>query len=103
MLTTRCNCCGRELYEGGLKYVLEVRSFADFDGYLEEFEGDDIEDGINDLLDAVESMGVDTLEEDVYQVHTYVLCKGCRDRFASDPFQTGQALNVPEEAKGTIH
>jgi hypothetical protein len=103
MLITSCNCCGRELLEGGLKYVVEVRSFADFDGYLEEFGGDNIEDGINELLDTVESMDVDSLEEDVYQVHTYILCKGCRDRFASDPFQTGKPVAEFVDNKGTLH
>ncbi|MEE8574537.1 MAG: hypothetical protein V3T30_03900 [Thermodesulfobacteriota bacterium] len=102
MGTTRCSCCGRELHDGSLKYVVELRSFADFDGYLEEFKGD-IEEGINELLDAVENMDMESLEEDVYQVQIYILCKGCRDRFSSDPFQTGTSILEFEESKGTVH
>ena len=56
--------------KGTLKYILEVRSFADFDGYLEEFEGD-LEDGISDILDAME--GVDQATQRTSQrsnIHT---------------------------------
>jgi hypothetical protein len=48
-----CHSCGKELPRGSLKYVIEIKSFADFDGYLEEYPGD-VEEGINDLLDAIE-------------------------------------------------
>ena len=99
---SKCQCCAREFHEGNLKYVVELRSFADFDGYLEEYEGD-IEDGINELLDAVEGMDEEALEDDVYQVQVFVLCKGCRDKFSSDPFQSGHPLMEFEDLKATIH
>jgi hypothetical protein len=102
MSITRCSCCGRELADGSLKYVVELRTFADFDGYLEEYKGD-IEEGINELLDAVENMDLETLESDVYQVQIFILCKPCRDRFTSDPFHTGAPAEVHEEHKGTLH
>jgi hypothetical protein len=102
MAASKCQCCARELHEGHLKYVVELRSFADFDGYLEEYEGD-IEEGINDLLDAVESMDEESLEDDVYQVQVFILCKGCRDKFSNDPFQSGHKATEFEDLKATIH
>lgn len=102
MKKLRCHCCGRELPKGNLKYILEIRSFADFDGYLEDFDGD-VEEGINDLLDAMESMDPKALEEDVSKELIFILCKSCRDRFTNDPFQTGKAVFEGEDVKGTIH
>lgn len=102
MRKLRCHSCGKELPKGSLKYVIEIRSFADFDGYLEEYEGD-IEEGLNELLDAVESLDAKTLEEDVSKELIFILCKICRDRFISDPFQTGRTAFEGEDVKGTIH
>ncbi len=102
MAATKCQCCAKELHEGHLKYVVELRSFADFDGYLEEYEGD-IEEGINDLLDAVETMDEESLEDDVYQVQVFILCKRCRDKFSNDPFQSGHKAMEFEDLKATIH
>lgn len=98
----RCHNCGRELLKGTLKYVVEIRSFADFDGYLEEYEGD-VEDGITELLEAMGSSDPADLEDDVSTELIYILCKSCRDRFVSDPFQTGKTVGQGENIKGTIH
>ncbi len=98
----RCNCCGQELLSGSLKYVVELKSFADFDGYLEEFEGD-IEEGIECLLDAMEHSDVRTMEEDVSKELVYILCKRCRDKLMNDPFQTGIASFEADYVKGTVH
>lgn len=102
MQKLRCHCCGRELPKGHLKYIVEIRSFADFDGYLEDYQGE-VEEGINDLLDAMENMDPKALEEDVSKELIYILCKSCRDRFTSDPFQTGKVVFEGEDVKGTIH
>ncbi len=102
MSDIRCQCCGKWLQKGGLKYVLEIKSFADFDGYLEEYPGD-IDEGINELLDAIESVAPETLEEDVFLERIYILCKDCRDRFIEDPFQTGDLMDVKPVLKGTVH
>ena len=102
MQKLRCHSCGMELTKGSLKYILEIRSFADFDGYLEDYDGD-IEDGINDLLDAMESADPKAMEEDVSKEQLFILCKACRDRFTSDPLQTGKAHVDGDEVKGTVH
>ncbi|MEK7679656.1 MAG: hypothetical protein AAB356_05645 [Deltaproteobacteria bacterium] len=91
-----------ELPKGSLKYILEIRSFADFDGYLEDYDGD-IEEGINDLLDAMESADPKAIEEDVSKEQLFILCKACRDRFISDPLQTGKTDVDGDEVKGTVH
>ncbi len=98
----RCHKCGRELPAGSLKYVLEVRSFADFDGYLEECEGD-VEEGINELLNVMSGMDSDMLEDDISSELVFILCKGCRDRFVDDPFQTGRPHASGDAVKGTLH
>ncbi|MFQ5736492.1 MAG: hypothetical protein ACE5GY_06465 [Thermodesulfobacteriota bacterium] len=98
----RCHSCSRELPGGSLKYIVEIRSFADFDGYLEEYDGD-VEEGINDLLDAMENIDLKKLEEDVSNELIYILCKSCRDKFTNDPFHSGRAQFEGEEVKGTIH
>ena len=102
MQTLRCHNCSKELPRGSLKYIVEIRSFADFDGYLEEYEGD-MEEGINDLLDAMENVDPKTLEEDVAKELIYILCKSCSDKFTNDPFCNGRVEPLGEEVKGTIH
>ncbi|GMR04817.1 MAG: hypothetical protein BMS9Abin23_0728 [Thermodesulfobacteriota bacterium] len=98
----RCHGCGRELESGALKYVIEIKSFADFDGYLEEYEGD-IEEGINMLLDAMENMDVKKLEEDISKDIVLILCKKCRDNFMNDPLQTGTTFLQGEDIKHMLH
>lgn len=102
MTLLRCQSCGRELSRGGLKYVVEVKSFADFDGYLEDYPGD-IEEGVNELLDSMENMDSASIEDDVYQEMFFIVCKSCRDRLISDPFHTGSLRLQPDEGKGTLH
>ncbi len=100
MSSLRCQICERELPPGGLKYVVEIRSFADFDGFLEEYD-EDIEESIDELLEAMEEMDPQTLEEDVYMKHSYILCKSCRDRFMREPF--GKGVTLRESQRSTIH
>src|SRR3972149_9596273 len=102
MQKLRCHGCGVELDTGSLKYVVEIRSFADFDGYLEEYEGD-VEEGINSLLDAMDALDEKALEEDISKELGYILCKKCRDRFMNDPFQTGNVMFRGDDVKGTVH
>lgn len=103
MKTLRCNCCGNELPSDTIKFVVEVRCFADFDGYLEEFEGD-IEDGVNSLLDNIDEMEEDGFDDDeATRDSIYILCKKCRDNFLSDPFQIGSMAFDAENRKGTLH
>ena len=96
----RCNSCGRELQKGNLKYIVEIRSFADFDG-LEEYNGD--VEGINSHHDEMESVDEKALEEDVAKELIFILGKACRGKFTSDPFQTGKVIFEGEDVKGTIH
>ena len=98
----RCDSCSRELPSGALKYVVELKSFADFDGYLEKYEGD-IEEGIEYLLDVMVQIDAKDLEEDVSKELVYILCKECRDKLMNDPFQTGNAGHDLDYVKGTVH
>ncbi|MBI5885565.1 MAG: hypothetical protein HZB85_03165 [Deltaproteobacteria bacterium] len=102
MQKLHCHSCRKELPKGTLKYIVEIKSFADFDGYLEDYEGD-VESGINELLEAIETMDAKALEEDVAMERIFIMCKACRDRFVEDPLQTGRPAAHGEEAKGTIH
>lgn len=99
----RCNCCGKELPLGGLKYIIEIKSFADFDGYLDDFPGD-LEEGINDILDSIEDMESSTLEDEVYQELVFILCRECREKFTKNPFSQGQSPYLEQgDNKGTVH
>jgi len=98
----RCHSCGKALPKGSLKYIVEIRSFADFDGYLEDYDGD-VEEGINELLDSMESSDQKTIEDEVSKELIYILCKSCMEKFTNDPFQTGKVAFSSEDVKGTIH
>ena len=102
MQRLRCHSCSKELKTGSLKYIIEVKSFADFDGYLEDFEGD-LEEGLSLLFESIENSDGKDLEDEVSKESIFILCKPCRDRFMSDPFHTGKASFEEDEVKGTVH
>ena len=102
MKSVRCSCCGLDLQKGTLKYIIEIKSFADYDGFLEESD-EDLEENINNLLDVMESVGEREIESDVYLESIYVLCKDCRERFVNDPFNAGLDLLTEEDVRGTVH
>jgi hypothetical protein len=77
------------LPEGSLKYVVDIRVYADFDGVL-NLPGEDIEEEVHRLMGKIERMDPGELEKDVYQEMAFVLCKGCRDRFVEDPLSRGE-------------
>jgi hypothetical protein len=81
--------CGKDLPEGSLKYVVDIRVYADFDGVLRFPEGD-IEEEVGRLMERIERMDPQELERDVYQEMAFLLCKGCRDRFVEDPLSRGE-------------
>lgn len=98
----RCYSCAKHLSEGSLKYVVEVKSFADFDGYLEDYPGD-VESGMVELLKELEDMDQKTLEEDVYQEMTFILCKACKDKFYKNLLGVSEQDALDKEIKDTIH
>jgi hypothetical protein len=83
-----CIRCGRNLPPGSLKYVVDLRVYAGFDGYLPEEEGD-IQVRMKRLVEEMEVKDEADLEGDVYLRQVYLICKDCRDRFLSNP------LNIP--------
>lgn len=89
MLEQYCAKCGKGLPMGSLKYVVNIRVYADFDGVLSFPEGD-IEEELNRLMEESERMDPGELERDVYQEVAFLLCKACRDRFMEDPLSRGE-------------
>jgi len=81
--------CGKDLPEGSLKYVVDIRVYADFEGVL-RFPEEDIEEEVSRLMTEIEKMDPKELERDVYQEMAFLLCKGCRDRFVEDPLSRGE-------------
>ena len=84
-----CMRCGKDLPEGSLKYVVDIRVYADFDGVL-RFPEEDIEEEVSRLMTEIEKMDPQELERDVYQEMAFLLCKGCRDKFVEDPLSRGE-------------
>ncbi len=98
----RCQCCGKELPPGSLKYVVEIKTFADYDGYIDENSGD-LEEDMLDLIEEMSDIDSKTLEEDVYKEMMFILCKDCRARFIKDPFCVEKEMFEDEHTKGTVH
>ncbi len=84
-----CLRCSKRLPEGSLKYVVNIRVYADFDGVLDLPEGD-IEEEVHRLMGEIERRDPGELEKDVYQEMAFLLCKGCRDTFVEDPLSRGE-------------
>ncbi len=97
-----CQCCEKELHHDDPRYIIEIKSFADFDGHFEGNTGN-IDCEIVNLLKQIEDIDIQALENDVYKKISFMLCKECRDKFVRNPFQAYNNYQYTEEAKGTIH
>jgi hypothetical protein len=99
----RCCGCGKELPEGQLRYVVNIRAVADFDGVLPKISGD-LEEEIASALAEAEQMDSCELEKDVHQEVTFFLCKRCKEEFMSDPLDTGEDLALRKgKASSLMH
>jgi len=78
-----CMRCGKELHPGTLGYVVEIKTYADFDGVLIEPEGDIVGE-LEAMLKKVEEMGPDEAEKDIFEEFSLLLCRSCRDRFVDE-------------------
>ena len=79
MTETFCAGCGRALTEGSLKYIVQIKIFSDFDGYIPYSE--DSSGEMQRLLEEVEDMDAQELEDDVYQELSVCLCINCKKKF----------------------
>jgi hypothetical protein len=102
MSSFKCQCCEREYHQGSLKYVVEIKSFADFEGYIEGNDGE-MESTVNDLLMYMDDVEQQVLEDDVYQEIRFTVCKECREKFIKNPFQVYREYFYREEFRGTLH
>ena len=84
-----CDKCGRMLLPGELKFDLEIRLWADFDGNLPGGIEKEPPENLRKLLQDMVYMDKKVLENDVYMSMEFVLCKICKDHFAANP------LNLP--------
>ena len=98
----RCQNCGVFMNPDDLKYVVEIRSFADYDGFIGEDPDMGFEEGINSFLDAMESMEVSDVE-DITSDLILILCRKCRDNFMADPLQTGIQTFLGHDTKPILH
>lgn len=61
-----CSKCGRDLLPGKLKYVVHIRVYADFDGFL-SIDDEEVEGGMARILEEIESRDPEEMEREVYQ------------------------------------
>ena len=89
MFYQQCMRCGRILKPGVLKYLVSIRVVADFNGVINESEGD-TEEMIGEVLRQIDDMDAEELERDVYEELNLVLCKNCKDYFVRNPLNSGE-------------
>jgi len=104
MVYQHCMRCGRILKPGSLKYLVSIRVVADFDGVINEDEGD-TDEMIIEVLKQIEDMDAEELERDVYEELNLVLCKVCKDHFVRNPFNISEDDLSPldPDATAPIH
>ena len=79
----QCLRCGLKLPYGSLAYVVNVKVFAAFDGVILESE-EGTQQPLEQLLEQIKELDPKTLEKEVYEEFSLVLCKRCRDRFVDE-------------------
>ena len=83
MKEKKCFRCGKDFQPGSLFYVVHIKVFSGFDGILSE-PAEEIDQQLQDLIEAAENMDPKELEKEVYEEITLIVCKSCRDRFMDD-------------------
>jgi len=78
-----CMRCGKELPPGSLSYVVQIKTYADFDGVLLEPEGE-IDQELGAILEKIEESDPKELEKEVFEEFSLLLCRSCRDRFVDE-------------------
>lgn len=84
MIYQSCMRCGKVLKPGSLKYLVNIKVVADFDGIINESDNNS-EEMITEILNEIEEIEAEELERDVYEEFNLVLCKVCKDLFVSNP------------------
>ena len=67
-----CFKCGRYLSPGNLKYVVHIKVYADFDGFLSIPDGD-LDEEMDRILGEIEWRNPADLEREVYQEIGFLL------------------------------
>lgn len=98
-----CACCSKVIEPKGIKYILDIKSFADFDGILDDDKDENIEEGVKEALHDISMKTEEELEREVYSDNIYILCKLCRDRFIEDPFGPSGKEIDRNLREGSIH
>lgn len=89
-----CFRCGKEIPEGSLNYLVNIRIFSGFDDLILEPE-EEVDEDLKHILEEIEQLDPQELENEVYEEFSLLLCKSCRDRFVAEtrypwegPFRT---------------
>lgn len=90
-----CDKCGRSFSPGELKYKMEIRLWADFDGYLPPGIERESHEAIRKLLQEMVHMDQNLLEDDVYKRMEFILCKICKDHFSANPLNLPLRPHIP--------
>lgn len=83
-----CHMCGRELYPGIGRYVVDIQVYAPYEILeinLEELAERDLDRELRDVLKELRRADPEEVEEKVFKAYSYVLCDRCREMYSSDP------------------
>lgn len=98
-----CMRCGCNLPRGDLSYVIQIKVFAGFDEWLLEPKGG-VDQQLEELMKQVEQSDPETLEKEVYEEITLILCKSCRDRFVHEIQHPWEGpFPIPMDPRRIIH
>lgn len=78
-----CDKCGRPLRPGELTYQVTIDLVSMFDGYIESGEGD-VEEELEQLIQAVSRQDPDEVAKDVAQTIHMVMCRNCRNQLVKE-------------------
>ncbi|MBF0551885.1 MAG: hypothetical protein HQK60_15290 [Deltaproteobacteria bacterium] len=92
--TDTCHQCGHPFRPGTTRYVVSMTIVADFDGVLTEPD-EDIEGGIDRLLEQLSHADPDQVERDVFEQINVMLCTACKERLASEIREKRYRLSLP--------
>lgn len=96
-----CGRCGKALPFSSLNYIVHIKVFAGFDGVLLESE-EGIDQQLKEILEQIEKSDPKTLEEEVYEEFSLLLCKSCRDRFVDETKHPWEGLFGLQKGPGQI-
>jgi hypothetical protein len=92
-----CARCDREIRAGEIRYLVQIRVWADDGGYVSEADFAELDGKIAALIRLLEREDPRRLERQVLDTRRFALCPDCRQVFLANPLNLPLDSSIPDK------